>query len=254
MKESYEIHPAATLFPMMDADSFERLKADIKENGQEKCITFFDGQLLDGRNRMKACDELGIEPSIEEIEDSGDGKFDPFRWVLSINLHRRHLVESQRAMVAAKLATLKRGANQHSKEDGSIDPPSIDDAASLLSVGSASVKRAKQVIDAGSKEIVEAVEQGNLAVSFAAKVATEEPDKKIQAKLFKRGGKLALIRHIASKQYKAAIHQSAKDNDEKKETAVFTLRMLWSKWDEVQRAAVRAWIEEQYYGASEVQA
>ncbi len=242
-KTEYEIHPAATLFPMMDSDSFQRLKADIKENGQEKCITFFDGHLLDGRNRMKACEELGIEPSIEEIEDSGDGKFDPFRWVLSVNLHRRHLTESQRAMVAAKLATLKRGANQHSKEDGSIDPPSIDDAASLLSVGSASVKRAKQVIDAGSKEIVEAVEQGNLAVSFAAKVTAEEPDKKTQTKVYKTGGKAALKEHITEPS------PFVDDDDEKKETAVATIKKLWSKWDQVQRTAVRVWMDEHYLDA-----
>jgi ParB-like chromosome segregation protein Spo0J len=239
-KQEYEIHPAATLFPMMDADSFQRLKADIKENGQEKCITFFDGQLLDGRNRMKACEELGIEPSIEEIEDSGDGKFDPFRWVLSVNLHRRHLTESQRAMVAAKLATLKRGANQHSKEDAQICAPSMEQAADMLSVGKRSVTNAKQVLESGSKEMIEAVEQGNLAVSFAANVVAEEPDKKTQTKLLKSGGKAALKEHITEPS------PFVDDDDEKKETAVSTIKKLWSKWDQVQRTAVRVWMDEHY--------
>jgi ParB-like chromosome segregation protein Spo0J len=224
---------------MMDADSFQRLKADIKENGQEKCITFFDGQLLDGRNRMKACEELGIEPSIEEIEDSGDGKFDPFRWVLSVNLHRRHLTESQRAMVAAKLATLKK---HEKKSDGSIDL-SQDDAAKLLNVSVPSVKRAKQVVDAGSKEMIEAVEQGDLAVSFAANVVTEEPDKKTQTKLLKSGGKAALKEHITEPS------PFVDEDDEKKETAVATIKKLWSKWDQVQRTAVRVWMDEHYLDA-----
>jgi ParB-like chromosome segregation protein Spo0J len=240
-KQQYEIHPAATLFPMMDESSFERLKADIKENGQEKCITFFNGQLLDGRNRMKACDELGIEPMIEEIEDSGDGKFDPFRWVLSINLHRRHLTESQRAMVAARLATMKEG--RPSKETGSIDLVSIEQAATMLSVGSASVKRAKQVIDAGSKEIVDAVEQGNLAVSFAANVVSEEPDKKTQTRVYKKGGKKALKEHISDPS------PYVDQEDEKKESAVSTFKKLWSKWDQTQRTAVRVWIDEHYLDA-----
>jgi ParB-like chromosome segregation protein Spo0J len=242
-KAEYEIHPAATLFPMMDPDSFERLKADIKENGQEKCITFFDGQLLDGRNRMKACEELGIEPSIEEIEDSGDGKFDPFRWVLSVNLHRRHLTESQRAMVAAKLATLKRGANQHSKEDAQICAPSMEQAADMLSVGKRSVTNAKQVLESGSKEMIEAVEQGDLAVSFAANVVAEEPDKKTQTKLLKSGGKAALKEHITEPS------PFADEDDEKKETAVATIKKLWSKWDQVQRTAVRVWMDEHYLDA-----
>jgi hypothetical protein len=100
----YTIHPALAIIPEMDAKTFAGLKADIKENGQEKWITFFDGQLLDGRARLKACQELGIEPLIEEIEDSGEGKFDPVDWVLSVNVFRQHLTESQRTMVATKRA------------------------------------------------------------------------------------------------------------------------------------------------------
>jgi hypothetical protein len=244
-KAEYEIHPAATLFPMMDADSLQRLKADIKENGQEKCITFFDGQLLDGRNRMKACEELGIEPSIEEIEDSGDGKFDPFRWVLSVNLHRRHLTESQRAMVAAKLATLKRGDIKTQRESSGVQicTPSIDEAASLLNVGRTSVANAKKALDTCSDEIIDAVEQGELPVSFAAKMAAEEPDKKTQTKVYKKGGKAALKEHITEPS------PFVDEDDEKKETAVATIKKLWSKWDEVQRTAVRVWMDEHYLDA-----
>jgi len=244
-KAEYEIHPAATLFPMMDADSFERLKADIKENGQEKCITFFNGQLLDGRNRIKACDELGIEPMIEEIEDNGDGKFDPFRWVLSVNLHRRHLTESQRAMVAAKLATLKRGDIKTQRESSGVQicTPSIDEAASLLNVGRTSVANAKKALDTCSDEIIDAVEKGQLPVSFAAKMAAEEPDKKTQTKVYKKGGKEALKEHISEPS------PYVDEQEEKKESAVSTFKKLWSKWDQVQRTAVRVWIDEHYLDA-----
>ena len=238
----YEVHPAATLFPMMDAESFERLKADIKENGQEKPITFFDGKLLDGRNRMMACQDLGIEPLSEEIEDAGDGSFDPFKWVLSMNLHRRHLTESQRAMVAAKLAKLKVGNVKAQRDDSgvSIDTPSIDRAAEMLSVGRASVARAKQVLEHGSKEIIEAVEQGQLPVSFTAKVVAEEPDKRTQTQLLKSGGKAALKEHITEPS------PYVDDKDEKAESAVGAFKKLWAKWDDVQRTAVRVWLDEHY--------
>lgn len=237
----YEVHPAATLFPMMDAESFERLKADIKENGQEKPITFFDGKLLDGRNRMMACHDLGIEPLSEEIEDAGDGSFDPFKWVLSMNLHRRHLTESQRAMVAAKLAKLKRGEiGNGRKVEGQICPPTVEQAASMLNVSSGSVKSAKQVLEHGSKEIIEAVEQGQLPVSFTAKVVAEEPDKRTQTQLLKSGGKAALKEHITEPS------PYVDDKDEKAESAVGAFKKLWAKWDDVQRTAVRVWLDEHY--------
>lgn len=237
----YEVHPAATLFPMMDAESFERLKADIKENGQEKPITFFDGKLLDGRNRMMACQDLGIEPLSEEIEDAGDGSFDPFKWVLSMNLHRRHLTESQRAMVAAKLAKLKRGEiGNGRKVEGQICPPTVEQAASMLNVSSGSVKSAKQVLEHGSKEIIEAVEQGQLPVSFTAKVVAEEPDKRTQTQLLKSGGKAALKEHITEPS------PYVDDKDEKAESAVGAFKKLWAKWDDVQRTAVRVWLDEHY--------
>jgi ParB-like chromosome segregation protein Spo0J len=237
----YEVHPAASLFPMMDAESFARLKADIKENGQEKPITFFDGKLLDGRNRMMACHDLGIEPLSEEIEDAGDGSFDPFKWVLSMNLHRRHLTESQRSMVAGKLSNLKVGqVGNGRKVEVSIETPTLEQAADMLNVGRASVARAKQVLEHGSEEIIEAVEKGDISVSLAARVATEEPDKKTQAKVYKRGGKAALKEHITEPS------PYVDDKDEKAESAVGAFKKLWAKWDDTQRTAVRVWLDEHY--------
>lgn len=236
----YEVHPAATLFPMMDAESFERLKADIKENGQDQRITFFNGMVLDGRNRLKACQELGVEPRTEEIED--DGVFDPFKWVLSINLHRRHLTESQRAMVAAKLAKLKVGNVKAQRDDSGVQicTPSIEDAASMLSVGRTSVAMAKKILEHGSKEIIEAVEQGQLPVSFTAKVVAEEPDRRTQTQLLKSGGKAALKEHITEPS------PYVDDKDEKAESAVGAFKKLWAKWDDAQRTAVRVWLDEHY--------
>lgn len=192
----YECHPAANIFPMMDEESFAALKADIKANGLKEPGKLYFDQVIDGRNRYKACQELGIEMEFWELDES-DETFDPVAYVLSHNLHRRHLTESQRSMIAGKLAKLKLGqAGNGRKVEVSIDTPTLEQAADMLNVGRASVARAKQVLDAGSPEIIQAVEAGQLPVSFAAKFVTEEDDKRTQSKLWKQGGKDALKKHI----------------------------------------------------------
>jgi len=145
MSEKLPVHPAANLFPMMVKKEFAELVEDIRQHGQEEQIIVWRGQLLDGRNRLKACEQLGIQPNIGEL----DGDLDPVQYVLSHNLHRRHLTETQRSMVAAKLATLRRGefGNGRAKVDASIEASTVTEAAELLNVSPMNVKHAKEVID-----------------------------------------------------------------------------------------------------------
>jgi hypothetical protein len=63
--------------------------------------------ILDGRNRYNACKMAGVEPHFEDFGDVAD----PLAAVVSLNLQRRHLDPSQRALIAAKLATMRRGDN-----------------------------------------------------------------------------------------------------------------------------------------------
>lgn len=132
-----------------------------------------------------------MEPFFEDFE--GD---DPVSFVVSLNLHRRHLNESQRAMVAAKIATLPRGANQHT-QDRPIGRSTQSDAASVLSVGERSVRRAREVLEKGTHDLVQAVERGSLAVSAAAEVARMPPERQREvlerADLSKSGNVRALL-------------------------------------------------------------
>jgi ParB-like chromosome segregation protein Spo0J len=158
---AHEFHSLADIFPMVEGADFAELVADIREHGLHEPILVYEGKILDGRNRYRACLTAGIEPTFTAY--TGD---DPVSYVISLNLRRRHLDESQRAMVAAKLAILKLGDNQHS------EGPSIEEASRLLKVGHASVERAKTVQRAGAPELVSAVERGAISVSAAADVAT----------------------------------------------------------------------------------
>lgn len=181
---NYQPHPAADLFPMMPDDQYQAFKRDIKENGFQQSITLYKGQILDGRNRYRAAVELNMldELPIGEIDD--DTEIDPFQWVISRNLHRRHLNESQRAKIAAKLAKLKHGDVASQKDDRQICL-SQKEAANMLQVSERSVRSAKVVEELGSPELNEAVERGEVAVSKAAKIAKEVPKAK-QAEVAKK--------------------------------------------------------------------
>jgi N6-adenosine-specific RNA methylase IME4 len=86
-------HPAADAFPMMDAKRYNELVEDIKNKGQLEEITLCDGMVLDGRNRLKACVELGIQPKTRNY--SGD----PWAYAWSLNGQRRDLADMQRAAI-----------------------------------------------------------------------------------------------------------------------------------------------------------
>ncbi len=91
-----EVHPICLLLPEMSREDLARLKADIQAHGQRHPVLLYQGKILDGRHRARACEELGITARFENWEGA-----DPVAFVLTENLHRRHLDASQRAAVVA---------------------------------------------------------------------------------------------------------------------------------------------------------
>ncbi|MGH8659336.1 MAG: ParB N-terminal domain-containing protein [Gammaproteobacteria bacterium] len=89
----YPVHQAAELFPLMREDRYHELKESIRANGLREPITLSDEKILDGRNRYKACTELGIEPQFRTHEG------DPFQYAWDLNGNRRDLTGLQRALI-----------------------------------------------------------------------------------------------------------------------------------------------------------
>ena len=87
------IHKAANVMPLMNEEEFSALKNGIKKDGQLTPIILFEGKILDGRHRYKACRELKIEPIFSDEEFSGN----PYQYVWSVNGQRRHLTDTQKA-------------------------------------------------------------------------------------------------------------------------------------------------------------
>ena len=67
-KKKYEYHPYANIFPLIEGAAFDELVADIKDSELHESIWLYDGQILDGRNRYRACGAAGIDPSFRTYE------------------------------------------------------------------------------------------------------------------------------------------------------------------------------------------
>ena len=93
---TYELHPLCTLFPRLQGAEFDALRDDIKSNGLRDPIVLHEGMILDGGNRYRACVEAGVEPAFTTFGGASIVSF-----VLSANLHRRHMTPGQQAAIVA---------------------------------------------------------------------------------------------------------------------------------------------------------
>lgn len=185
-----QFHEVAAIFDLMEGQAFRNLVNDIRDHGLREPIWLHrDGRIVDGRNRYRACLEAGVEPQFRQFEGN-DVQLVTF--VVSLNLHRRHLDESQRAMVAGRLASLRLGSNQHQPRGevgASIDAPTQSAAADLLNVSRPSVQRARVVLEHGDASLIAAVDRGEVAVSVAADLAARVP-KEQQRAIVEQGPKV----------------------------------------------------------------
>ena len=179
-------HEFATVFPMLGDDDLQQLADDIERNGQRfPVIVDENGLVLDGRNRATACRMLGIEPRVEVFSGSDAEKLE---YVVSLNLSRRHMDNSQRAMAANKLATLRDGVSVQ-KQGAHACAPSItqNEAAQRMYVSRRAVQQARKVEEDGAPELAEAVSAGKVSLRAAEKLVKAEPDKVKQAEAVKSG-------------------------------------------------------------------
>lgn len=169
---NFKIHPLAETFPPFSDSEFESLVKDIGANGQREPITLFEGKILDGVHRFKACQQLNREPRVRNYTGT-----DPLGFSVSENLKRRHLNESQRALIAAQIANKNGGRESNRTQLATV---SNKGAATMLNVSEHSVDRAKQVLKDAPKKEVQAIQSGKKTVNAvvreikAAKVKPEQ--------------------------------------------------------------------------------
>jgi len=188
-KITIKINPEySNLVYHLSKSEYEQLKDSIRKYGLHLPIIINPkGEILDGNNRHKICQELQI-PLKYEIK-SFDSLIDEKGFVIDVNLKRRHLNDFQKAELAYKLEAFeKEKAKQRQSEAGklfgkgkkednsrlgksndhklSIEKCRVIEAVSKkLGMSPKTYQRAKTIIENGQEEIKNSLRKGKTSVS-----------------------------------------------------------------------------------------
>lgn len=177
MKNKPKIHPACAMMPPLPPKAFADLRASIKRIGLvQPILTTTDGSVIDGKNRLHACELEGVTPVFGSADLNG---MDPVLWVLEVNRHRLR-TSSQLALAAARLVTATDGrpAKTSANGGGSL---TRDDVAKALKLSKAAIDRAKFLLEHAVPELVAYVEYGEVTLRAACDLAHCSKDKQLDA-------------------------------------------------------------------------
>lgn len=168
----YDLHPLCTFFPRLTDSAFSDLVDDIRVNGLRQPIVLHDGMILDGGNRYRACIEAGIEPSF--VEYIGN---DIVLFVLSANLHRRHLTPGQRASIVASAQNWAKAHPPHRIKEGCHVAPfdTVTNRQALSGASERTQQRADKVAKA-DPDMARKVIDGEISLPKALKKITAKTE------------------------------------------------------------------------------
>ncbi|MFB6556397.1 ParB N-terminal domain-containing protein [Streptomyces sp. NPDC056405] len=153
-----KIHPAASMFPMLSQDELLDLAESIKAEGQHEDIVLDpDGVLLDGRNRLAACEIAGVEPRFTTYTGT-----DPTRLIMSSNLVRRSISKGQQAMITVMARSFSEQSLRDQAKQHGLSLTRLSNAATVL----------KHV-----PHLAEQVRVGTLGLDAAYTAAREQRDR-----------------------------------------------------------------------------
>ncbi|WP_316165377.1 MULTISPECIES: MT-A70 family methyltransferase [unclassified Bradyrhizobium] len=206
-------HPYADLFPLIEGQEFYDLAEDIRVNGLHDKIDLIEingaNQILDGRNRYRAIvwimstgEALGpgwgihagraLSPAdlmsedqpwrswLYQDGDANDYGSDLLAYVLSKNLKRRQLDESQRAIIAGRLANMRQGQRTDLEPSANLQKVSTAAAAEAVNVSERSAAAGRKVVQSALPEVVAAVERGQIKVSVAEQIAAQPAERQAE--------------------------------------------------------------------------
>lgn len=164
--QEIQLHPLCTLFPRLTGADFDALRDDIAANGLREPITMHDGMILDGGNRYAACLAAGVKPKFAKFDGDSIGAF-----VLSANLHRRHLSAGQQAAIVASVQDWTK-AQTHGGERSSAHVSTCADTTTTrakTSGASISTQRRADAVAKASPELAKEVAIGKTTLGDAVR-------------------------------------------------------------------------------------
>lgn len=193
----YKIHPVADFFPLIEGDEFQALVDDVSKNGLAHPIvlTADKGTIVDGRNRYRACAVALVDPNFTSVPESLTEE-QITDWIISENIHRRHLNPGQLAFVALKIEkhfvelakerqvaaasrdrTLPKMSPSDAQAPTDLSGPwkreSAHQAAATVGASGTAVKQAKAV-QRDAPELAKQVQSGELALDNAYKQSRKQ--------------------------------------------------------------------------------
>jgi ParB-like chromosome segregation protein Spo0J len=121
----FEFHPLADKFPLMEGDDLLKLANDIKANGLMEPITLYEGKILDGRNRYRASKTLKFGFTRAHFRELRRD-MDPMAFVISANIHRRHLTAEQKRDLLATLIKIDPSkSNRQIADEAKVDHKTV---------------------------------------------------------------------------------------------------------------------------------
>lgn len=226
------VHPIADLFPMMSEEELSDLAADIKTNGQlHPIIVDDDGQLIDGRNRKRACEIAGVELWTEKLNGH-----DATAMIVSANLARRNLSKGQKAMALAMIrpeaghgGARQKGSSSETKLE--ISKARISQARTVLHFSrelALRVMSGQEPLDAALVKVTDEQKRLQSDEEQLARLRIEAPD--LADLVAEERMKLseAISVFIERKREEAALEQNRRDTLMKLTNAGYSGTVAWS--------------------------
>ena len=172
----YELHPLCTLFPRIEGAEFDALVADVKANGLRESIVLHDGMILDGGNRYRACVQAGVTPKFKEFSGANLVTF-----VLSANLHRRHLSAGQQAAIVASAQDWAKAQTVGKPKSVNVDPLATVEQRAARSGASRSTQKMADKVAKADPELIKQVGLGEVSLPKAVAKVEGKPPKPTKA-------------------------------------------------------------------------